>query len=249
MIEGSADLGITGLDTVRETENEGDPLLLVIEDLGYSTCELVLAVPDTWIDVSTIGDLADLAAEFRQRGARPSDRHQVPPADAGFPARTRDQPLCAGRLPGSDGSRAEYRLRRHHRRPHLQRHHPAREPPEDNRGGGRSSGSQACLIANRETLRACPERIAATRKLLELIEARMRGANYLRITANIRGESEQEVASQIWARPELAGLAGPTVSRVYGQGTTGWYAVASRRPALSCCYQRLSISGQLVAAG
>jgi ATP phosphoribosyltransferase len=225
VIEGSADLGITGLDTVRETENEGDPLLLVIEDLGYSTCELVLAVPDTWIDVSTIGDLADLAAEFRQRGRDLRIATK-------YPRLTRDFLLARGishfALVASQGAMeaapsigyadiiadltsSGTTLRENHLKTIE---------------GGTILRSQACLIANRETLRACPERIAATRKLLELIEARMRGANYLRITANIRGESEQEVASQIWARPELAGLAGPTVSRVYGQGTTGWYAVA-----------------------
>ena len=82
------------------------------------------------------------------------------------------------------------------------------------------------MIANRETLRACADRRAGVRKILELIEARRRATGFLRITANIRGESEEQVAAQIWARPELAGLAGPTVSRVYGQGPDRWYAVA-----------------------
>ena len=56
----------------------------------------------------------------------------------------------------------------------------------------------------------------------------MRAQSFVRVTANIRGSSEQDVANQILARPDLAGLTGPTVSRVYGKETSEdqWYAVA-----------------------
>ncbi|MFN8532300.1 MAG: ATP phosphoribosyltransferase [Dehalococcoidia bacterium] len=225
VIEGSADLGITGLDNVRETQLENDPLLVVIEDLGYSGCELVLAVPDTWIDVATVGDLADLATELRESGRdlRIATKYRRLTRDfllrrgiSHFSLVASQGAMEAAPSIGyadiiADLTSSGTTLRENHLK---------------TIDGGTILRSQACLIANRETLQGCASRVAGTRKILELIEARMRAASFLRVTANIRGASEQDVADQIWARPELAGLAGPTVSRVYGQGPDRWYAVA-----------------------
>ena len=56
--EGSAELGITGLDRYMEYRREGGAVIDIIEDLGFGHCELVLAVPDTWLDVASMDDLA-----------------------------------------------------------------------------------------------------------------------------------------------------------------------------------------------
>ncbi|MCX6022879.1 MAG: ATP phosphoribosyltransferase, partial [Chloroflexi bacterium] len=66
--EGSADLGVTGLDAYHEARREGGDTLIVYEDLGYSRCELVVAVPEAWIDVTSMSDLVELADEFKGRG-------------------------------------------------------------------------------------------------------------------------------------------------------------------------------------
>ncbi|MBC7225587.1 MAG: ATP phosphoribosyltransferase, partial [Anaerolineae bacterium] len=67
---GTADLGITGLDLVMEEGEQGERLFLLHEALGYGHCDLVLAVPEGWLDVDSIADLADLAPEFRARHGR-----------------------------------------------------------------------------------------------------------------------------------------------------------------------------------
>src|SRR5579884_1439022 len=66
--EGTVDLGITGYDVVREHQEEDDPVVLLQPELGFGRCALVLAVPDGWIDVESVTDLAEVAAALRARG-------------------------------------------------------------------------------------------------------------------------------------------------------------------------------------
>ena len=66
--DGTADCGITGLDRVFESMQEDGGATVVMEDLRFGGCELALAVPETWLDVTTTADLADIALEFRERG-------------------------------------------------------------------------------------------------------------------------------------------------------------------------------------
>lgn len=67
---GSADLGITGEDLFREQTDESDELLLAMRDLGYGHARLVVAVPNSWIDVSTMEDLSELTLSFRLKHNR-----------------------------------------------------------------------------------------------------------------------------------------------------------------------------------
>ena len=64
--EGSAELGVTGLDRVLEYRNDEKRASVLIEDLEYGRCDFVIAVPNSWMDVTSLTDLADLALEFRQ---------------------------------------------------------------------------------------------------------------------------------------------------------------------------------------
>jgi len=66
--EGEIDLGITGLDLVEEQRGDRDDLLVIYDDLGFARAELVIAVPETWIDVSSWLDLADLSVELQAQG-------------------------------------------------------------------------------------------------------------------------------------------------------------------------------------
>src|SRR5215217_7801090 len=47
---------------------EIDDLLVLFDDLGFGRCELIVAVPEAWIDVSSWHDLADLAVELHNEG-------------------------------------------------------------------------------------------------------------------------------------------------------------------------------------
>ena len=55
----------------------------------------------------------------------------------------------------------------------------------------------------------------------------MRAAGYFAVTANVSAESAEAIGRHLLRRPELAGLQGPTVSKVVSKtlGQHGWYAV------------------------
>ena len=65
---GSADIGIVGLDRFYESRLERGETVLIHKDLGFGNSKLVIAVPDAWIDVTSMADLADIALEFRSKG-------------------------------------------------------------------------------------------------------------------------------------------------------------------------------------
>ncbi len=68
--QGSVDLGITGEDLVRENLAEWDSKVAIAARLGFGQADVVVAVPDAWLDVDTMADLDDVAADFRQRHGR-----------------------------------------------------------------------------------------------------------------------------------------------------------------------------------
>jgi len=66
--EGRCHLGVTGYDVFAERAAEADRAAVVIPDLGYGGCRLVVAVPESWVDVGHIIDLVDLTTEFQAAG-------------------------------------------------------------------------------------------------------------------------------------------------------------------------------------
>ncbi len=67
---GAVHLGITGRDQVEETIPDWKSKVDMIAPLGFGHCEIVVAVPDPWIDVTVMADLDDVAADFRRRHGR-----------------------------------------------------------------------------------------------------------------------------------------------------------------------------------
>ena len=66
---GHAHMGITGEDLVRETVEGADRKLELLTPLGFGNANVVVAVPQAWIDVRTMADLEDVAAAFYTRRA------------------------------------------------------------------------------------------------------------------------------------------------------------------------------------
>ncbi len=64
----SADIGIVGLDRYFESRLEKGNLEIMDENLGFGHAKLVIAIPDSWIDVNSMFDLADISLEFRKKG-------------------------------------------------------------------------------------------------------------------------------------------------------------------------------------
>jgi ATP phosphoribosyltransferase len=67
---GAAHLGITGEDLVREMIPDASERVVMIEKLGFGQADVVVAVPQAWIDVRTMADLDDVATAFRLRHDR-----------------------------------------------------------------------------------------------------------------------------------------------------------------------------------
>ncbi|MEO0543631.1 MAG: ATP phosphoribosyltransferase [Pseudomonadota bacterium] len=67
---GNVDAGITGEDLVRENVPDSENKLDLAVKLGFGGADVVVAVPVAWYDVSTMADLGEVAAGFRQRYGR-----------------------------------------------------------------------------------------------------------------------------------------------------------------------------------
>lgn len=222
--EGSADLGISGLDRFLEMRSEGWDSILIMEDLGFGRCELVMGVPDSWVDVTSMGDLADLSIDLRERGKdlriatkyprlvqRHLFRHGVNYFSLVQSSGTLEAAPAMGfadviaDITSSGATMRENRIK----------------TLED----GTILASQACLIGNRFLLAQEYATCQETEALLEHVEAYLRARDFFSITANIRGDSPDEVAAHVTQRPEVSGLKGPTISRVYSDDAGTWYAV------------------------
>jgi len=67
---GAVHLGVTGRDQVEETVPDWQRRAAFAKPLGFGYCDVVVAVPEAWIDVDTMEDLDDVAADFRPRHGR-----------------------------------------------------------------------------------------------------------------------------------------------------------------------------------
>ena len=67
---GNVHLGVTGEDLLRETLPDADDESRCSPPLGFGQANVVVAVPELWIDVWTMEDLDDVAAGFRARHGR-----------------------------------------------------------------------------------------------------------------------------------------------------------------------------------
>lgn len=63
---GRIHLGVTGTDLVREKLGLWEQQVEVIAELGFGRADLIIAVPQCWVDVDTIDDLDAAAAVFRK---------------------------------------------------------------------------------------------------------------------------------------------------------------------------------------
>ncbi len=211
--DGVAHLGITGFDVVREHPHEN--LIVIHEALGYGHCSLLVAVPESWVDVETMADLADVALDFREHkhrnlrvattytGLTREFMHQqgihhfgIAQAEGAIEA----APTIGYADIIVDLTQTGTTLRENHLKPLAD---------------GIIVESQACLIGNRRALREHPEVLDTARLLLEYIDASLQGRRYYQLSLNICGENAQHVAESVLGNSITAGLQGPTIAPVY----------------------------------
>ena len=65
--DGTLDVGISGLDLLNESEKSLQDKIGIKQKLNFGSANLVVAVPDDWIDVQTIADLEEVAFDIRSR--------------------------------------------------------------------------------------------------------------------------------------------------------------------------------------
>ncbi|HEX2905333.1 MAG TPA: ATP phosphoribosyltransferase, partial [Phototrophicaceae bacterium] len=224
--DGTVQIGITGLDIVQEHPHQD--VLVVHEGLGYGHCSLVVAVPETWVDVDAMLDLADVAFDFRehqQRNLRVATKY--PTLTRQFFYRHGLHHFTLVNAEGAieaaptlgyadiivDVTQTGTTLRENHLKVLAD---------------GVITEAQACLIGNRRQMQQNPAVLNSLRLMLEYIDGALIGRNYYQVTVNIQGEDAESVAQKIWNNPITRGLQGPTIAPIYGSDTTNqgqWYTV------------------------
>jgi ATP phosphoribosyltransferase len=70
LANGGAHLGITGEDLLREEIADAEAAVELLTPLGFGHANVVVAVPQAWIDVRTMADLDEVAVDLRTRHSR-----------------------------------------------------------------------------------------------------------------------------------------------------------------------------------
>lgn len=219
---GDMDLGITGYDTLVEALNgEPDDVVIIHDALGYGACELVIAVPERWEDVTGIESLAAKASA--EPGLRVATKHVNSVQNFlnergmdGIRIVSADGALEAAPAVGyadfiADITSTGTTLRDNRLR-----------PLED----GSIIQSEAVLIGSRAALESRPEVLEVARQMLEFIEAHLRARGQHLVFANMRGETREEIAARVFQQTDLGGLQGPTISPIINRSLEGgWWAI------------------------
>jgi len=222
--EGSADVGIVGKDRFLESWTEEGDSDIVIEGLGFGHSQLVLGVPDSWVDVTSLADLADLSMEFREQGqdlrvatkyTRSVERFLlsngvsyftlVPSSGTLEAAPSMGYADIIADIAATGATMRENRLKTVH--------------------GGTILTSEACLVGNLALLSTSEEKLVLASTLVERVEAHLQAREFYSVTANMEGENAEDVARNVLDHADISGLRGPTISKVYSPDGGGWFAV------------------------
>lgn len=236
--DGTLDAGITGFDIMSEYSESPDVALhnaasfatseglIMALKLGFGEANLVVAVPESWLDITSIADLADMATKYREQGRKLR-------VASTFTSLTRTWLYRKGitnfTLVQADGAlevapsmgyadiiadlTATGTTLKENRLKILK--------------GGVILESEACLVVNGYELAQSPLKRDRFKHMLELVDASLHAKKYVTVVANIQGESSDHVGELIVKNTELVGLVGPSVTPVYTRHANGtrWYEI------------------------
>lgn len=248
--DGTAQLGITGYDIVYEHPDEN--IVIIYDKLGYGGCSLVTAVPEAWVDVENMADLAEVALDFREtkgRNIRIATKYQHSARE--FLHRHGIHHFTLVKAEGAieaaptlgyadmivDLTQTGTTLRENHLK-QIQ--------------GGTVLESEACLIGNRKVLENNPELREAVRLMTEYIDASLQGKQFFQVTVDVQGETAEAVAAKVSSSALTQGLLGPTIAPIYGtNGGASWFTVTlivSQKKLLSAVEHLRAMGGRHVIA-
>jgi ATP phosphoribosyltransferase len=70
LADNSLDVGISGFDLLKEALPGVQKNIQVFSRLNFGFADLIVAIPDAWIDVQTIADLEEISYEFKDKNIR-----------------------------------------------------------------------------------------------------------------------------------------------------------------------------------
>lgn len=200
--QGDAHAGITGEDLYREF-GEGQPAsYLLMPNLGFGGARLVVAVPQSWVDVSTMNDLDEAAMAFHQKHGRSlrvaskfsrltraffADKGIVQYSLVGSLGATEGTPAAGVAdlvvdLTSTGATLAENHLKEI--------------------AGGTVLQTNACLVASLRASLWHDRAVAALEHLVEQIEARMRARSTLVMRFSVPSQTSAQVKQHLAARYE-----------------------------------------------
>ena len=221
--DGTAELGITGLDVVLE--NHDDNIVIIHDKLGYGHCQLVVAVPESWVDVEDMADIAELALDFREnKGRNLRVATTYPNLTRQFFSNHQIHHFTLVKAEGAieaaptigyadmviDLTQTGTTLRENHLKQIAD---------------GTIISAQACLIGNRQALLQNPELMNVLHQITEYMDAAMIGRNFYQIVVDVQGSSAQSVAKTVAQNPLTKGLLSPTVTPIYTGTKPDWFTV------------------------
>jgi ATP phosphoribosyltransferase len=68
--DGTLDIGISGLDILKELPDVYSKNIKIFKKLNFGLADLVVAVPKDWLDVQNMADLEEVSFEFREKYGR-----------------------------------------------------------------------------------------------------------------------------------------------------------------------------------
>ncbi|KAK4424408.1 ATP phosphoribosyltransferase 2, chloroplastic [Sesamum alatum] len=214
LVSGDLDLGIVGLDIVKEYGQENEDLIIVHDALDYGDCRLSLAIPKYGIfeNINSLQELAQMSQWTPERPLRvatgftylgPKFMKENGLKHVTFS--TADGALEAAPAMGIADAIVDL----------VSSGTTLRENNLKEIEGGTILESQAVLVASRRSLMQRKGVLDITHEMLERLEAHLKAVGQFTVTANMRGKSAEEVAERILSQPSLSGLQGPTVSPVF----------------------------------
>jgi ATP phosphoribosyltransferase len=219
--DGSVDFGITGWDMYSELRGDNGLTLPLHAKLGFGTCTLNVIVPENWESINELADLKALAArenttlrvatKFPNLTRKFFTENGLENIELIFAEGTLEIAPTVGYADLIVDLVSTGTTLRDNRLKVLE--------------GGQIIKSQACLIANKASLKTNPKALAIARQLLEFIVAHLRAMENLSVFANIRSDSPEQIADALFSKKVIGGLQGPTLSPVITRDRENWYAV------------------------